>query len=79
MQVQKQETTSSLPLLLHFLEPVTPMQAPEHSYDPATQTALPLMCMGGTERTRSYSNRTSGYGLVTGYEDADDEYVTVRD
>jgi hypothetical protein len=79
MQAQSLDTKSAIPLLLHFLEPVTPMQTPEHSYDPVSQTALPMMCMGGTERTRSYSNRTSGYGLITGYEDADDEYVTVRD
>jgi len=55
------------------------MEAPAHDYDPTTQTGdLPVLSCG-TQSTRSYQNRTSGYGLVTGYEDADDEYKTVRD
>jgi hypothetical protein len=79
MLTPQTETTSTRPFLLHFLEPVQPMAAPEHNYDPATQTGnLPVLSCG-THRTQSFSNRTSGYGLITGYEDADDQQVTVSD
>jgi len=69
-----------LPFLLRFLEDVKPHPAPPLNYDSTTQTGvIPKFHCDGTNRTRSYQNRTSGYSLVTAYEDADDEYVTSTD
>ena len=69
---------SHAPFLLDFLEPVNPMSAPEEHYNPATQCGSPAG-MAATQRSQSFQNRTSGYSVLTAYEDADDEYVTRSD
>ena len=67
------------PFLLSFLEPVEPMFAPPPSYDPVTQCDQDDGVWCGTQRSKSYQNRTSSPSVLTGYEDYDDEYVTTTD
>lgn len=67
------------PFLLHFVEPVEPMSAPTHRYDPKTQCEEGEMRCGATMKSQSFNNSTTSYSALTGYEDYDDQYVTRTD
>lgn len=69
------------PFLLRFAATVQPFPLPEDfRYDPATQVGRSGdAIVSATQRGRSYQNSTTSYGLVTGYEDYDDEYVVETD
>lgn len=68
-----------IPFLLEFLEPAEPIPAPDERYDARTQCGASPPTVAATQRTISMQNRSCGYHLITGYEDADDEYITRSD
>lgn len=68
-----------IPFLLEFLEPADPIPAPEERYDPDAQCNPLPPTVAATQRTISMQNRTSGYNLITAYEDPDDEFITRSD
>lgn len=75
----RKSTFHCKPFLLHFAEPVEPMLAPTHRYDPTMQCEEVDALFAGTQRTQSFQNSTSCYSALTGYEDYDDQWVTRSD